>query len=82
MCSVFSHRRVELDLYERQIVDMATRFPGPGFYEYHCQFSLKAAAHLRYNNVCVDWSVRDESLYNDVFNSKPAPLPPLQQYHA
>lgn len=49
---------MELDLYERDIIDMATRYPGKGFYEYHRQFSLMAASHLRFNNIMVDWSVR------------------------
>ncbi|VDI56854.1 Hypothetical predicted protein [Mytilus galloprovincialis] len=28
MCTTFPHRRSELDLYERDLVDMATRYPG------------------------------------------------------
>lgn len=72
MCTAFPHRRVELDLYERDIVDMATRFPGNGFYEYHCQFSMRSAAYLRYNNVCVDWSVRDNNLFSNIFTNRPA----------
>ena len=72
MCSAHPHRRNELDLYERDIVDMATRYSGRGFYEYHRQFSLQAAAHLRYNNRMVDWSVRNNSLFCNIFaNLKP-----------
>ena len=67
MCSVYPQRRNELDLYERDIVDMATRYSGRCFYEYHRQFSLKAAAHLRYNNILVDWSVRNNSLFCNIF---------------
>ena len=33
MCSSYPHRRSELDLYERDIVDMASRCAGRGFYE-------------------------------------------------
>ena len=51
----------------RDIVDMATRYSGWGFYEYHRQFSLQAAAHLRYNNIMVDWSVRNNSLFCNIF---------------
>lgn len=67
MCSAYPQRRNELDLYERDIVDMATRYSGRGFYEYHRQFSLQAASHLRYNNIMVDWSVRNNSLFCNIF---------------
>ncbi|KAK3083306.1 hypothetical protein FSP39_019047 [Pinctada imbricata] len=67
MCSVYPSRRAELDSYERDIVEMATRYPGKGFYEYHKQFSLTAAAHLRYNNILVDWSIRNNSLFCNIF---------------
>ena len=72
MCEVFPQRREELDLYERDIVEMVTRYGGSGFYEYHRLFSLKAAANLRYNNIPVDWSVRDNTLFCNIFaNLKP-----------
>ncbi|XP_033119144.1 uncharacterized protein LOC117118615 [Anneissia japonica] len=70
--NVYPQRREELDKYERDIVDMATRYPGKGFYEYHKQFSLTAAAHLRYNDILVDWSIRNNTLFCNVFaNSRP-----------
>ena len=72
MHEVFPQRREELDLYERYIVEMATRYGGSGFYEYHHLFSLKAAANLRYNNIPVDWSVRDALFCNIFENLKPA----------
>ena len=72
MCSAYPQRRSELDLYERDIIDMASRYPGPGFYEYHKKFSLDAAAHLRYNNIVVDWSIRNNTLFCNIFaNTKP-----------
>lgn len=67
MCSAFPNRRSELDLYERDIVDMASRYPGGGFYEYHRKFSADAAAHLRFNNVVVDWSIRNNTLFCNIF---------------
>lgn len=72
MCSAYPQRRNELDLYERDIDDMATGYSGRGFYEYHRQFSLQAAAHLLYNNIMVDWSVRNNLLFCNIFaNLKP-----------
>ncbi|CAC5394727.1 unnamed protein product [Mytilus coruscus] len=67
MCTTFPHRRSELDLYERDLVDMATRYPGKGFYEYHKRFSADAAAHLRHNNIPVDWSIRNNTLFCNIF---------------
>ena len=72
MCSAYPHRRSELDLYERDIVDMASRYSGRGFYEYHKKFSADAAAHLRYNNTKVDWSIRNNTLFCNIFsNTRP-----------
>ncbi|XP_055999644.1 uncharacterized protein LOC125649823 [Ostrea edulis] len=72
MCEAYPHRRSELDLYERDLVDMATRYPGKGFYEYHRHFSLMAAAQLKFNNILVDWSIRNNTLFCNIFaNSKP-----------
>ena len=43
-----------------------------GFYEYHCKFSADAAAHLRYNIIVVDWSIRNNTLFCNIFaNVKP-----------
>ena len=53
MSEAYSERRIELDLYERDIVDMANRYPGTGFYEYHKQFSATAAAYLKNHNIKV-----------------------------
>jgi hypothetical protein len=72
MCSSYPHRRSELDLYARDIVDMASRYAGRGFYEYHKKFSADAAAHLRYNNTTVDWSIRNNTLFCNIFaNTRP-----------
>ena len=67
MCEAYPSRRLELDLYERDIVDMATRYQGRGFYEYHKVFSAEAAAHLRFSNKKVDWSVRNNKLFTSIF---------------
>ena len=72
MCEGYPNRRVELDLYERDIIEMATKYKDSRFYEYHKQFSAKAAAHLIYNNIKVDWSPRDSKLYCNIFASHQA----------
>ena len=72
MCEAYPTRRLELDLYERDIVDMATRYSGKGFYEYHKSFSAEAAAHLKYSNKKVDWSLRNNKLFATIFVNHPA----------
>ena len=67
MCEPFPQRRQELDLYERDIIDMASKYGGSAFYTYHKLFSAKAAAHLRYQNIPVDWSIRNNTLFCDIF---------------
>ena len=42
MCLKFPERRVELDRCEATIIDIFNVY-GPKFYDYHCQFSAKAA---------------------------------------
>ena len=42
------------------------------FYEYHRQFSDKAAAHLKFQGIPVDWSIRNNTLFCNIFaNHKP-----------
>ena len=67
ICNAHPRRRIEMDLYERDVVDMASRYSGYGFYEYHRQFSLNSASRLIYTNVPVDWSVRDNTLFCNIF---------------
>jgi len=66
MCQACPHRHQELDLYKRDIVDMSTRYGGRGFYDYHKQFSAKYAAYLKYENILVDWSVRNNTLFCNI----------------
>ena len=44
VCEALPNRRVELDQYERVIVEMGTQFGGTRFYDYHKAFLAKAAA--------------------------------------
>ena len=83
MCQAYPSRREELDMYERDIVDMGYEYGGKGFYEYHKIFSSQAAAYLRYHNIKVDWSVRNNRLFCNVFvNHKPNSVPHTQQASA
>ena len=56
MCEALPNRRHKLDLNEREIVNMAARYPGAGFYDYHKHFSAKAASNLKNHNWKLDWS--------------------------
>ena len=67
ICEVMPHRREELDYYERDIVEMAQRFGGQRFYEYHKAFTAKAAALLQQRGIKVDWAVRDNGLFCTIF---------------
>ena len=67
VCEALPNRRVELDQYERDIVEMANQFGGTRFYDYHKAFSAKAAALLQQHHVKVDWSIRDNNLFCTIF---------------
>ena len=54
MCEAYPTRRQELDNYQRGIVEMAHRFGGTMFYDYHRAFSARAAAMLQGYNVKID----------------------------
>lgn len=61
MCQKFPQRRVELDRYEANIIEISNVYGGK-FYDYHCQFSARAAAAFKDRIAKVDWSVRDNGL--------------------
>lgn len=50
MCEQFPYRRAELDLYEKNVVDMSTRYGWSVFYEYLKHLSAISAAYFQYNN--------------------------------
>ena len=62
MSEVYPARREELDLYLQHILDISNSFPGSTFYDYHRQFSSKAASALQYGTK-VDWSMLDTTLF-------------------
>lgn len=66
MCEAFPMREKELSAYMADIVDMASRFPGLTFYEYHKEFSAQSAA-WQAQGVAIDWSKRDTKLFCSLF---------------
>ncbi|XP_061171068.1 macrophage mannose receptor 1-like [Saccostrea echinata] len=61
MCSAFSSRAEELDLYLAHVIETANIWPHK-FYEYHKMFSAKCATMLIQYNVKIDWSKGDIEL--------------------
>ena len=61
MCEVYPQRRLELDLYEADIGTIFEHY-GEIFYQYHCQFTRKAAAYLE-KGIKIDWSKRNKDLF-------------------
>ncbi|PJE78260.1 hypothetical protein CI610_02804 [invertebrate metagenome] len=66
MCEYYPNRRQELDIYERDIVELATTYPGSVFYEYHKAFATRAAALLHQRGIKVNWAIRDNQLYTTI----------------
>lgn len=61
MCEAFPQRRDELDLYEADIGNIYEHY-GEIFYQYHVQFSRRAAAYME-KGIKVDWSKRHKDLF-------------------
>lgn len=64
---VHPERRAELTYYLSFVVKLAVQCPPPLFYEYHKNFSRKAASVLFAQNRRINWSVRDDELYFNIF---------------
>jgi len=62
VCSVFPNRRQELDGYMALIGDLNLRYGRNLFYQYHKEFSSKAARYVSHSNVLLNWSVLDTKL--------------------
>jgi len=61
MCSAFSSRAEELELYLTHIIETAQIWPSK-FFEYHKMFSAKCAIMLLQHNIKIDWSRGDIDL--------------------
>ena len=62
LCKTFPQRRSELDLYEADITGNIFDHYGSLFYQYHMQFSRKAAACFE-KEIKVDWSKQDTNMF-------------------
>ena len=72
MTEVHPDRRAELTSYLSFVVKLAVQFPQPLFYEYHKSFSRKAASVLFSQGRRIDWSLRDDELYFNIFAGRRA----------
>ena len=72
MTEVHPERRAELTHYLSFVVKLAVQFPPPLFYEYHKHFSRKAASILASQGWKIDWTVRDDDLYFQIFAGRRA----------
>ncbi|CAF4595751.1 unnamed protein product, partial [Rotaria socialis] len=67
MTAVHPERRAELNFYLSPILKLRVQFSLPLFYEYHKNFSRKAAAIILTRYGKINWSIRDKDLYFQVF---------------
>ena len=72
MTEVHPERRAELTHYLSFVMKLAVQFPPPLFYEYHKHFSRKAASILSSQGRKIDWAVRDDDLYFQIFAGRRA----------
>ncbi|KAL2080909.1 hypothetical protein ACEWY4_022762 [Coilia grayii] len=67
VCSIFPHRRRELNDYFNIIAGLAVSYGGTHFYTYHRLFSAKCAARVGLWNQFPYWGALDLELHNRVF---------------
>ena len=72
MCEAYPQRRVELDSYQRNIVEMSNKFGGLAFYEYHRAFSARSASLLQNHNIKINWGLKDTNLFCMTFAGQTA----------
>ncbi len=71
VCSVFPHRRRELNDYLAIVAELALSYGGAHFYTYHKLFSAKCAVRVSQWNQSPYWGALDSDLHNRVFFSCP-----------
>nr|XP_021331275.1 uncharacterized protein LOC110439521 [Danio rerio] len=67
ICSVYPHRRRELNDYMAIIAELALSYGGTHFFTYHKLFSAKCALRVTQWNQCPYWGALDTELHNRVF---------------
>ncbi len=67
ICSVFPHRRRELNDYLAIIAELALSYGGGHFFTYHKLFSAKCAVRVAQWNQCPYWGSLDLDLHSRVF---------------
>ncbi len=67
ICSVFPHRRRELNDYLAVIAELALSYGGGHFFTYHKLFSAKCAVRVAQWNQCTYWAALDLDLHSRVF---------------
>ncbi|XP_063289463.1 uncharacterized protein LOC134573609 [Pelobates fuscus] len=63
ICTTFPLRREELDLYLHKVIELAYKYGGYAFYDYHKSFSSRSAASLSQYNTITDWAQLDTELF-------------------
>ena len=66
LCEAFPGRRGELDRYMSSIIHIGSKYPGFAHYEYHLEFSARAAYFKEHRNILVDWGVVDDRLLTQI----------------
>lgn len=72
ICEVFPDRRLEMDKYTSNIIEISAKYPGFSFYEYHLEFAGRAAFFLEHHNIAVDWGCTDDRLLTQVVAGRKA----------
>ena len=72
MCSHYPNRHHELDSYANNIIDISTKFLGFVFYEYHLEFSARAAHLLETQHIRLDWGIVDDAMLNRLIAGRKA----------
>ena len=66
LCESFPNRREEMDSYMSSIIHIGTKYPGFAHYEYHLEFSARAAYYKEHHNTLIDWGIIDDRLLTQI----------------